>query len=293
MTSPESPVVRPDARKTLAELAQEWASCDACDLGKRRFEMQGSFVFGGGARNAVMLIGEGPGVEEEAEGMPFVGRSGQLLRKVLENLNFDQVYMTNTVCCRSCAPVMDMETGLPMMRKDRRTGISLPMYKDEPPTPPQCNACLPRLYEQIYLVDPVVIVGLGGKACETLLGKSVTITRDRGETTAMEISIPGASFRPRVTEGGKWRRKIAGVEQDPVEQNEVRYHFIPTLHPAYVIRLLADQGPNNPFQQFVTDIKKAIQTYEAYLQMAFGHVPQRQIALRDEDLQRQLYAPEG
>lgn len=281
-----SAVVRPDARKSLPELAQEWASCARCDLGKRRLEMEGKFVFGGGVRNAVMLIGEGPGVDEEAEGIPFVGRSGELLWKVLNHLKFDQVYMTNTVCCRSCTPVLDMETNMPMMRKDRRTGLALPVYKDEPPTPPQCNACLPRLYEQIYLVDPVVIVGLGGKACETLLGKSITITRDRGETA--HISIPGAGFQPLVTKDNKWHRKLKGEEVVPVEQNEVRYHFIPTLHPAYVIRLLADQGENSPFQQFVADIKKAIHTYESYIRMTFGSIPERQIERSDEDLQHQL-----
>lgn len=248
--------------------------------------MEGKFVFGQGVSRAIMLVGEGPGVEEEAEGVPFIGRSGQLLRKVLDHLNFHDVYMTNTVCCRSCTQVTDQETGLPVMRKDRRTGISTPMYKDEPPTPPQCMACLPRLHEQIYLVDPILIVGLGNGACATLLGKAITITRDRGEPR--EISIPGASFRPSVTDGQKWRRKIKGADVDPVEQNEVRYHFLPTLHPAYVIRLLADQGPDNPFQQFMSDIKKAIHTYDTYLRMTFGEAPERKVQRSDEELQVQL-----
>lgn len=248
--------------------------------------MQGSFVFGEGVRNAVMLIGEGPGAEEEAEGRPFVGQSGELLRKILDHLKFNQVYMTNTVCCRSCAPITDMETGLPVMRKDRRTGISLPIYKDEPPTPAQCTSCLPRLYEQIYLVDPVVIVGLGGKACETLLKRPVTITRDRGETRT--ITIPGAGYRPLVTKDGRWRRKVAGVDTDPVEPNEVRYHLIPTLHPAYVSRLLADRGPNNPFEQLMSDLRKAIQTYETYVRMAFGEVVNRTPDQSDETFRNQF-----
>lgn len=286
MTSPASPVVRPDARRSLQQLAQEWVSCARCDLGKRRIEMQGRFVFGYGTPRSVMMIGEGPGADEEQEGLPFVGRSGQLLHKVLNHLQFKDVYFANTVCCRSCVQPVDQETGQPMFRKDRRTGISMPVYKDEPPTPPQCAACLPRLYEQIYMVDPIVIIGLGNKACETLMGKPVTITRDHGETA--QISIPGAGYRPLVTKDQKWRRKIRGEVSDPVEQNEVRYHFIPTYHPAYVIRLLADQGPDNPFQQFVDDIKKAIRTYEEYLRMVFGGVPDRQIARTDAELQLQL-----
>jgi len=279
-------VVRPDARKTLPQLAQEWAGCTRCTLGQRRIEVGGQFIFGEGVSRAVMLIAEGPGAEEEVHGRPFVGRSGELLRRVLDHLNFHDVYMANTVCCRSCEMVIDQETGLPQTRKDRRTGISSPVFKDVPPIPPQRNACLPRLYEQIYLVDPIVIVGLGNEACETLLGRPLTITRDRGE--GRSITIPGASFRPSITEGGKWRRKIKQADVDPVEQNEVRYHFIPTLHPAYVIRVLADHGPDNPLQQFVSDIQKAINTYDEYLRMTFGEAPERKVQRTNQELQTQL-----
>ena len=85
-------------------------------------------------------------------------------------------------------------------------GVPVLRYKDEPPTPIHKNACRPRLLEEIYLVDPIVIVGLGGPACEALLGHSITITRDRGETS--QIAIPGASYRPVLTEKRQqWLRK--------------------------------------------------------------------------------------
>lgn len=284
--SNERPVARPDARKSLPVLRQEWLGCTHCDLGQRRIDMQGSFVFGEGTPRGIMFVGEGPGVEEEREGRPFVGRSGALLRRVLMQLGLEEFYITNIVCCRSCVPQVDGD-GQPVFRKNYKTKIMEPAYKDEPPTPPQYFACLPRLHEEIYLVDPIVIVGLGGKACEALRnGKSITITRDRGE--AEHISVPGAGFRPSVTKDQKWTRKVKGEVITPVEQNEVRYHFIPTLHPAYVIRKLADQGPDSPFRHFVKDIKKAIATYEAYLEMVFGIVPQSRINLDEEDMQQQL-----
>lgn len=266
-------------------LRQEWASCTRCDLGHRRIAMQGSFVFGQGVQRSIMFVGEGPGVEEEREGVPFVGKSGTLLRKVLMQLGLTDFYLTNTVCCRSCVPQVDGE-GQPVFRKNWKTKVMEPAFKDEPPTPPQYLACLPRLHQEIYLVDPIVIVGLGGKACEALLGKSITITRDRGE--ASHISIPGASYKPSVTKDQKWRRKVKGVVADPVEQNEVRYHFIPTLHPAYVIRKLADQGEDSPFRHFVTDIKKAIRVYESYLGMVFGEVPTSRVDLDEQAMQEQL-----
>ncbi len=283
--SNEQPAVRPDARKSLPILRQEWSACVRCDLGQRRINMQTSFVFGEGTQRGIMFVGEGPGVEEEREGRPFVGRSGSLLRRVLMQLGLEDYYLTNAVCCRSCVPQTDGD-GQPVFRKNYQTKLMEPAYKDEPPTPPQYLACLPRLHEEIYLVDPIVIVGLGGKACEALRGKTITITRDRGE--AEHISIPGGGWRPSVTKDQKWTRKVKGNVITPVEQNEVRYHFIPTLHPAYVLRKLADQGPDSPFRQFVKDIKKAITTYEAYLEMVFGIVPHGRGGLDEDEMQSQI-----
>jgi uracil-DNA glycosylase len=249
--------------------------------------MGGNFVFGHGALRSIMFVGEGPGKDEETEGLPFVGKSGALLRRVLMQLGVgqDDFYLTNTVCCRSCAPQVDGE-GQPIFRKNYKSKLMEPAYKDEPPTPPQYMACLPRLHEEIYLVDPIVVVGLGGKACEALRGKSITITRDRGDTE--HIAIPGGSFRPLVTKDNKWQRKVKGEVGCPVEQNEVRYHFIQTLKPEYVIRKLADQGKDSPFRQFVSDIKKAIRTYEGYLQMVFGEVPSRRVDLDEDEMQQQI-----
>jgi uracil-DNA glycosylase len=263
--------VRPDARKPLTKLREEWSSCIKCSLGEKRIEREGQFVFGQGFAHSVMLVGEGPGIDEEQQGTPFVGRSGKLLRRVLSVLGLSDYYLTNVVCCRSCELRTDA-SGQTMFRKDWKTGISLPMYKDEPPTPPQKLACRPRLLEEIYIVDPIIIVGLGGPACEALLGHSVTITRDHGETA--RIAIPGASYRPVLTEKKQqWLRKVGGVYQAPVEQNEVYYYFIPTLHPAYVVRELPDKGPNNAFQKFVADLRKAVRTYDSYLETVFGVIP--------------------
>jgi DNA polymerase len=263
--------VRPDARKTLPELREEWRSCVKCTLGERRLNVGGQFVFGQGVTNSIMLIGEGPGVEEEQEGTPFVGKSGTLLRRILERIGMDEVYITNLVACRSCVPQVD-GSGQPVFRKNYQTKQMEPAYKDEPPTPPEYLACAPRLYEEIYLVDPIVIVGLGGKACEALLGKPITITRDRGDTH--QISIPGASFTPNLTDKKQeWARKTKQGLVTPTNQNLVRYHFIPTLHPAYVIRKLEDQSPDSPFRQLVSDLRKALKTYETYRELVYGIVP--------------------
>lgn len=278
-----SDTVRPDARKPLMQLREEWASCVKCELGTARLEREGHFVFGQGLGHCVMLVGEGPGADEELTGAPFVGRSGHILKRVLSVLGLADYYLTNIVCCRSCALVKNAD-GSPMMRKNfRKGGHFLPVYKDEPPLPMQKAACRPRLLEEIYLVDPIIIVGLGGPACEALLGHSITITRDRGETS--QISIPGASYRPVLTEKKQqWMRRVGGEDIAPTEPNEVLYHFIPTLHPAYVARELPDKGPGNAFQKFVADLKKAVTTYNTYLEEVFGVVTTPHENLNAEEL---------
>lgn len=261
--------VAPDARKSLAKLKEEWRTCQACPLGVRRVAVDGQFVFGEGRRGGIMFIGEGPGKDEEAEGGPFVGKSGKLLRGVLEKLEIKDYYISNTVACRSCVPITDAD-GNPIMTKGYRGRPPEPRYKDQPPTKAEVEACRPRLMEEIYIVDPTVIVALGGQAAEFLRGKSTTITRDRGQ--AMEISVPGATQIPSLTSKGMWHRKTKGVVHAPIEQNEVQYLMIPTLHPAYVLRQANDESKDNPFQQFYRDIRYAAEIYNRYQLEVYGVV---------------------
>jgi uracil-DNA glycosylase len=280
---------RPDARKTLPELREEWRSCVKCPLGHDRINRDGLFVFGQGTTGSIMLIGEGPGAEEEKMGVPFVGKSGDLLRRAMKLVHMDEFYISNLVACRSCAQQYN-EDGSPAFRKNWTTGKPELHFRDEPPTPPQYNACSPRLYEEIYLVDPIVIVGLGAMACEALLGKHITITRDRGDTA--QIEIPGASFLPALTDKKEaWARKTREGLVTPVVQNTVRYHFIPTLHPAYVIRKLDDRGPDSPLMQLLVDLGKAVRTYEAYREIVFGTLPTN--APIDYDLLQREFQDEG
>jgi DNA polymerase len=270
----------PDGRKSLQQLREEWVDCQACALGERRKFVDGEFVFGTGVRRAVMFIGEGPGVEEEKQGSPFVGKSGQLLRAIISSLKLEDYYLTNLVTCRSCSPRLDAQ-GLPMQRMNYKTKEIEFVYQDEPPLPMYIEKCLPRLYEEIYLVDPIVIVGLGATACEALLKKPITITREHG--MAKHISIPGAVHRPALTPGGKWARKIHRVLETPTEQNEVQFFFIPTLHPAFILHKgIQDRDPRSYFNQLYTDISTAVRTYDAYLEVVLGQHNHRVTPSEDE-----------
>ena len=276
----------PDFRKSLQVLHAEWSSCTACELGQRRHEVGGGFVFGEGSTRGVMFIGEGPGKNEEEHGRPFIGDSGRLLRRALHKLQLTNVYITNVVACRSCAPAFTGE-GQPIVRTDRSTGQVYQMIRDEPPSPACMAACAPRLHEQIYLVDPVLIVSLGKEATQALTGKSQGILAARGST--QEISIPGAWHRPVRTEKKQaWLRKVRGQVVLPTEQNQVRYLLLPTLHPAFVLRTIEDKRPENPLQLFTQDMRRAAQLYDRYMLETHG-VQSGERYLSDDDIRDMDY----
>lgn len=256
-----------DARKPLTQLRAEWEACTACELGGRRQDLENNFVFGEGGSRGLMFIGEGPGKVEEQEGAPFVGPAGDVLRKVIQKFGIEkESYLTNLVACRSCAPVTD-ERG--NVRLDRQ---KLPMLQDQPPTQLHINACRDRLLQQIYIVDPVIIVTLGVHAAEALLGHPVAITRDRGTTEPAKLI--GVTEAPALTDKkGVWARKVAGQLAFPTEPFEVEYLVMPTLHPAYILRRGRDNGPDNPLKEFVGDIRNAVRIYQQYMSETFNILP--------------------
>jgi len=147
-------MTRDEKAGILAELAEQVAACTHCPLcsaGRKQT------VFGGGDPDAdLMFIGEGPGVEEDAQGKPFVGRSGQLLTKMIEamGLSREQVYIANVVKCRPPG--------------------------NRAPSPEEVDACWPYLQRQIEIIQPKVIVVLGNAATKALLDTGTGITKLRG-----------------------------------------------------------------------------------------------------------------
>ncbi len=138
----------------LGALAEVVAACRRCRLCEGRQKT----VFGSGDPSAdLMFIGEGPGAEEDRQGLPFVGRAGELLTRIIEAIGMtrDQVYIANIVKCRP------------------------PGNRD--PQPDEVAACRSYLERQIALVRPRVLVALGRIAAQTLLGNDLPIGRMRGQ----------------------------------------------------------------------------------------------------------------
>lgn len=160
----------PSDFKTMEAISEYISKCSNCELCQTR----NSTVPGEGNVNSpeIMFIGEGPGAEEDAQGRPFVGKAGQLLTKIIEAMGYDRgdVYITNVVKCHP-----------PNNRKP---------VKDE------MEMCLPYLRQQIGLIKPKIIVGLGGTAIEGLLGRPVSITRMRGVWQEYEGIKLMPSFHP-------------------------------------------------------------------------------------------------
>ena len=142
----------------LAELAGVAAGCTLCPLSDGRINV----VFGTGDPNAdLMIVGEGPGAEEDKQGLPFVGRSGKLLDELLAQeigLERSAVYIANVVKCRP------------------------PDNRD--PHPEEIAACRPYLQRQVELVAPRVLMTLGNFATKVLLDTTEGITRVRGRRYA-------------------------------------------------------------------------------------------------------------
>ena len=161
----------------LAELARQVSVCTKCDLALNRTNT----VFGtGDPRSPLMLVGEGPGENEDATGLPFVGRAGKLLDDILGavDLTRNDVYLTNTVKCRAA-----VEEGGRM--------------KNRPPRAGEIRACNPYLQGQMEAVRPEILLCLGGPAAKTLIDKDFRITKDRGKWYELAGGLKAmATFHP-------------------------------------------------------------------------------------------------
>ncbi len=144
-----------------------------CELCQASADSPNVVVSRGNPFARFMIIGEAPGAKENLLALPFVGRSGQLLDKLISSVGFDcdnDVYITNAVKCRP--------------PKNRR------------PTKKELEACRPWLAQQILLVDPLIIALVGATAVEAILGKKVALTSIRGKWQNWDDRLVMPIFHP-------------------------------------------------------------------------------------------------
>jgi DNA polymerase len=157
--TPELPALAP-AGDTLFQILTDIGDCRRCRL----HEARNKIVFGvGNERSPLVFVGEGPGADEDAQGIPFVGRAGQLLTQMIENtakkegipLLRDDVYICNVVKCRP---------------PGNRT-----------PEPDEMEICGQFLYRQLMAIRPKAICALGGTAARAVTGHKEGVTKMRGK----------------------------------------------------------------------------------------------------------------
>ncbi|MFL5898307.1 MAG: uracil-DNA glycosylase [Solirubrobacterales bacterium] len=149
-----------ERRERLVELYKEVQRCERCPL----HETRARAVFGAGNADAdLMFVGEAPGAEEDRQGLPFVGRAGQLLNQMLEGIGLsrEDVFIANVL-------------------KSRPPG-------NRDPLPLEIEACEPWLWQQVQLIEPRVVCTLGNFATKLLSGSPTGITRVRGTPQVHEL----------------------------------------------------------------------------------------------------------
>ena len=161
------PVQLPDDLESLRKSVE---SCHLCDLSKSRTKV----VFGeGDPRAKLMFVGEGPGATEDSTGRPFVGRAGELLTRMIENVLYlkrEQVYIANIVKCRPPG--------------------------NRVPTPTEAFTCRPYLLRQIELIRPRIVMTLGGTAYRYLTNDETPVSRVRGHIVRTENYLIVPTFHP-------------------------------------------------------------------------------------------------
>lgn len=191
----------------LTILKEEILRCSKCSLSKTRNHV----IFGEGNVNApILIIGEAPGRDEDLTGRPFVGKSGQLLDKILAACGFtrqEHVFISNIVKCRP---------------PDNRV-----------PSPLEAEICIPWLFKQIEIINPQIMILLGATALKYMAGPEHRITRERGNwislhgRLAMPVFHPAALLRDPALKRDTWNdfKKIVLKYRELVNPNHHSDHI--------------------------------------------------------------------
>ena len=188
-------------------LRDDIEQCTKCGLAKTRNHV----IFGEGSiSGGILIIGEAPGRDEDLQGRPFVGKSGQLLDKILTACGFTRdkhVFISNIVKCRP--------------------------PENRVPTPQEAAICMPWLLQQIELINPKIVILLGATALKYMIGPEHRITRERGNwinwrsRLAMPVYHPAALLRDPNLKRDTWEdfKKIVFKYRELVNPQHYSAHI--------------------------------------------------------------------
>lgn len=216
-----------DKAKDVVDALSKWVNCEKCSLHKTRREI----VFGDGDPTSdIVIIGSGPSVEDDEEGIPFLGEWGEVLDAQLEHVKMsrEEFFLMNLVACRPFTKSVDFKTGREII-------------EEREPTPLERSSCRPQWEEVIYLIDPLIIVAMGKTAIQEVTGmRSITMQTVVGRLA--RCVIPGRTtgvvypvmpmYHPKellktgdTFQGGPWHRaQVAWVKTVQV-LDQLRYYY--------------------------------------------------------------------
>lgn len=245
-----------DRFQQLQALYQKWYGCHQCALGENRdFETGGNpdIVFGDGDPSApIMIVGEAPGDEEQSTGIPFFGPSGMLLNELMAQASLDpdvmKRYKAYASSNKSQPKFEEFQTYMMQWRKDRfftTNIVSCRPPENRTPTNLEIKACWSRLHNIIYIVDPILIIAVGGSALKALLGmQNITITKARGVLHEANIQ-------------GRFRKIV--------------YPVMPIFHPSFLLRTADHQVESGNYQKTVQDLSSAFGMVRFLMYHWYGH----------------------
>lgn len=242
-----------DKERAVLSLFSQWTDCTKCELGKLRTEKHldtdgysGNIVFGDGNVEADMvIIGIGPGENEDQQGCPYVGESGNILNEYLDQVKMlrDELFVMNIVACRPFSKSIDFKT-------------KRPKEENRDPTPLEREKCRPLWQEALYIIDPLVVVVMGKPAVMEVTGQRSVSMRDV-QGTVMSCQIPGKAVSPT-------------------------YTVIPMYHPAFLSRS-GDTYRGGPWHQALIAWKRAVYFLDQLRNLYYG-TPMPDRGLKEEDM---------
>lgn len=240
--APTPPLNLPGETKQekLAALYDQWFNCTRCYLGPLR-PME-DIVFGLGNPDAdVLIVGEAPGEEEEQSLVPFVGPSGQLLNQLLASISDnEEVKQEYIKFCKMKSRSKDVENAFHEKVEEWRANeffitnaVACRPPENATPTPAALKACWERLWNIIYIVDPMLIIVCGSTALQAVTRKQVLrITEKQGQ-------VFDASY------DGKF--------------GKLTYPVMPVLHPSYLLRTADWKDDKGNYARTMKNLKSAMQ----------------------------------
>lgn len=221
-----------DKSARLRELYQRWANCQRCPLHEKRRNI----VFGQGNPDAdILVLGIGPGEEEDKTGNPFYGPSGEILDEYLEENHYNRadLFLLNIVACRPTIEIVDPKT------HRKRT-------ENRDPAPKERESCLPLWLTTLYIVDPILIVALGKPAImEVSKKRGIQMYKDHGQI--QDCEIPGLI-------------------------TPLKYPVMTMYHPAFLARS-GDKTYGGVWHQALVDWRRAIYYVDQLRYLYYGEPP--------------------